>query len=99
MQPELVDRGRALVLELIGPLAAMLVLRVFPFGTDPFLEEMVVGFKGELGRGSNVVLDSSISWSLDQSGWRPAHVDAPEFFDRIKSDDLFEEIIPVVALT
>lgn len=46
MQPELVDRGSTLVLELIGPLAAVLVLRVFPFGTDAFLEKMVIGFKG-----------------------------------------------------
>lgn len=46
MQPELVDRGSALVLELIRPLAAVLVLRVFPFGTDASLEEMVIGFEG-----------------------------------------------------
>lgn len=46
MQPELVDRGSALVSELIGPLAAVLVLGVFPFGTDTFLEEMVIGFEG-----------------------------------------------------
>lgn len=46
MQPELVDRGSALVSELIGPLAAVLVLGVFPFGTDAFLEEMVIGFEG-----------------------------------------------------
>ena len=46
VQPELVDRGSALVSELIGPLAAVLVLGVFPFGTDAFLEEMVIGFEG-----------------------------------------------------
>lgn len=57
MQPELVDRGSALVPELIGPLAAVLVLRVFPLGTDPFLEEMVIGFQGELGGRGDVVLD------------------------------------------
>ena len=27
-----------------------------------------------------------------------AHVDSPEFLNRVESDDLFEEVIPVVAL-
>ena len=47
MQPELVDGGGALVFELVGPFAAVLVLGVFPFGPDAFLEEVVVGFQGE----------------------------------------------------
>jgi hypothetical protein len=42
MQPEVVDVDAALVLELVGPLAAMLVLGVFPFGPDALLEEVVV---------------------------------------------------------
>ena len=42
MQPEVVDGDTLLVLELEGPLAAMLVLRVFPLRLDVFLEEVVV---------------------------------------------------------
>lgn len=57
MQPEVVDRGSALVSELIGPLAAVLVLRVFPFGTDTFLEEMIIGFKSQFGCRRDVILD------------------------------------------
>jgi hypothetical protein len=34
----------------------MLILNVLPFRADAFLEEMVVGFEGEFGDGSNVVL-------------------------------------------
>jgi hypothetical protein len=26
------------------------------------------------------------------------HINAPEFFDRIKGNDLLEEVVPVVAL-
>jgi hypothetical protein len=46
VQPELVDGDLALVFELVGPFAAMLVLHVFPLGADTFLEEVVVGFEG-----------------------------------------------------
>jgi hypothetical protein len=56
VQPELVDRDAALVFKLVGPFATMLVLDVFPFWSDAFLEEVVVGFEGELGDGSDVVL-------------------------------------------
>ena len=61
MQPELVDRDVALLLELVGPLAAVLVLDVLPFWTYAFLEEMVVGFEGQFGGGSDVVLGRLIS--------------------------------------
>lgn len=44
MQPELVDRGGAFVLELVGPFAAVFVLGVFPFGAHAAFEEVVVGF-------------------------------------------------------
>jgi hypothetical protein len=35
----------------------VLVLGVFPFGADAFLEKVVVGFEGEFGGGGDVVLD------------------------------------------
>ena len=56
MEPELVDGGRALVFELVGPLTAVFILRVFPFGADALFEEVVVGFEGEFGGGGYVVL-------------------------------------------
>lgn len=56
MEPELVDRDAALVLELVRPLSAVLVLDVLPFWSDAFLKEMVVGFEGEFRYGSNVIL-------------------------------------------
>jgi len=42
VEPELIDVDELLVLELVGPFAAMLVLLVLPFWSDTFLEEMVV---------------------------------------------------------
>lgn len=56
LQPQVVDIDAALLLVLVGPLATMLVLGIFPLGTDAGLEEMVVGLEGELGNGSDVVL-------------------------------------------
>jgi hypothetical protein len=56
VEPELVDRDAALVLELVRPLSAVLVLDVLPFWSDAFLKEMVVGFEGEFRYGSNVIL-------------------------------------------
>jgi hypothetical protein len=56
VEPELVDRDAALVLELVRPFSTVLVLDVLPFGSDAFLEEMVVGFEGEFGDRSDVVL-------------------------------------------
>lgn len=56
MQPEFVDGDGALLFELVGPFAAVLVLRVFPFGADTAFEEVVVGFKGEFRGRSYVVL-------------------------------------------
>jgi hypothetical protein len=56
MKPELVNRNAALILELVGPLSAVLILDILPFWPNAFLEEMVVGFEGEFGDRSNVVL-------------------------------------------
>lgn len=57
VEPEFVDGDGALVLEGVGPFAAVFVLLVFPFGADAFFEEVVVGFEAEFGGGSDVVLD------------------------------------------
>lgn len=56
VQPQLVDVDGLLVLELEGPLSTVLVLRVLPFWTDTFLEEMVIGFLRKIGGRSDVVL-------------------------------------------
>lgn len=44
MEPEFVDGDILAVFELIGPFAAMFVLKVFPFRADATFEEVVVGF-------------------------------------------------------
>lgn len=56
LKPQTVDVDAALLLVLVGPLATMLVLGIFPLGADAGLEEMVVGLEGELGDGSEIVL-------------------------------------------
>ena len=56
MEPEVVDGNVALLLELVGPLSAVLVLDILPFGADAGFEEVVVGFEGEFGGGCDVVL-------------------------------------------
>jgi len=56
MEPELIDRNVALLLELVGPLAAMLILDILPLWSYAFLEQVVVGLEGQLGGWSNVVL-------------------------------------------
>lgn len=57
MEPEVVDGYGSLVLELIGPLATVLVLRVFPFRSYALFEEVVIGLETEFRGRSNVVLD------------------------------------------
>ena len=56
MKPQLVDVDPTLVLEAVGPLPAVLVLRILPLRSYASLEQVVVGLEGELGDGSNVVL-------------------------------------------
>lgn len=56
MQPQLVDVDVALLLELVGPLAAVLVLGVFPLWPHAGLEEVVVGLEGEVRDRRDVVL-------------------------------------------
>jgi len=95
VQPQVVNVGGLLVLELVCPFAAVLVLGVFPLGTDTLLEEVVIGFDGESGRGCNVVLEELV-WQGEWAG--EAYVDAPELFDRVEGDDFFEQVIPVFVL-
>lgn len=56
VHPQVIDVDAALLLELVGPLAAVLVLGVFPFGSYAGLEEVVIGLEGEVGDGCDVVL-------------------------------------------
>jgi hypothetical protein len=97
MEPELVDRDVALLLELVGPFAAVLVLDILPFGANAFLEEVVVGLEGQFGGGSDIVLGRLLACEVER-GMKKTYVDTPEFLDGIEGDDLFQEIIPVVAL-
>jgi hypothetical protein len=61
VQPERVNVDGLLVLELERPLAAMLVLRIFPLGSNALLEEVVVGLERKIGGGSNVVLERRLA--------------------------------------
>ena len=76
----------------------MFVLGVFPFGADAFLEEVVVGFEGKFGGRSDVVLRGVVSGAMLR-GLRGigSYVDAPKLLHRVKGDDFFQEIIPVVV--
>jgi len=67
----------------------MLVLLVLPFWSNAFLKEVVIGFEGQFGDGSNIVLNYVVS-----AGWRKAsinaYVNSPEFLYRVKSDNLLQ---------
>jgi hypothetical protein len=56
VEPERIDVDSLLVLELESPLAAVLVLRVFPLWSYALLEEMVVGLESKVGGWCDVVL-------------------------------------------
>lgn len=56
LQPQSVDINVALVFVLVRPLATVLVLGIFPFGADTGLEQVVIGLQGQLGDGSDIVL-------------------------------------------
>ena len=68
MEPQLVDGDISLLLELVGPFSTVLVLLILPFRADAFFEEMVVGFEGEFGGGSDVVLEWSVKERWESSG-------------------------------
>jgi hypothetical protein len=57
VQPQVIDGDRALVLELVRPLAAVLVLRVLPLRSYALLEEVVVGLEAQFGGRRDIVLD------------------------------------------
>ena len=69
MKPKVIDWHALAVLGCVCPLATVLVLRVFPLGADAVLEEMVVGLGGELGRGSDVVLEVELVGVGWMGGW------------------------------
>jgi hypothetical protein len=76
----------------------MLVLLILPLGSYSFLEEVVVGFLCEFGNGSNVVLVLCVSAGACR--WRNrTYVDTPELLNRVKSDDLLKQIVPIVTLS
>lgn len=43
VEPEIIDRNALALLTGVGPLAAVLVLWIFPFRTDALFEEVVIG--------------------------------------------------------
>lgn len=59
VQPKVVDGDGPLVAELERPFAAVLVLGVFPFGPDAFLEEVVVCLQAKIRGRRDVVLLAS----------------------------------------
>lgn len=58
VQPQVIDGDGAFVLELVRPLATVLVLRVLPFRSYALLEEVVVGLEAKFGGRGDVVLKS-----------------------------------------
>lgn len=68
VQPQLVNVDAALVLELVGPLAAMLILGVLPLGSHAGLEEVVVGLEGEVGDRCDVVLERVSCFEQQKAG-------------------------------
>jgi len=79
VQPERVDIDGFLVLELERPLAAVLVLGVFPLGPYVLLEEVVVGLEREVRGGCDVVLENQYGVPVYRP--RTTYVDAPELLD------------------
>lgn len=56
LEPEAVNVDIALVLVLVGPLAAVLVLGVLPLRANTGLEKVIIRLESELGNGGDVVL-------------------------------------------
>lgn len=99
VEPDVVDWHAALVLELIRPLATVLVLSILPLRPDALLEQVVIGLQGEIRSCGNVVLRNvSNGWPSCCIG-RQTYVNAPELLNRVECDDLLEQVGPVVALT
>lgn len=56
MEPKLVNVDLLFIFELIRPFASVLVLRILPFRSDVFLEQMIVGLQAKIGASGDVVL-------------------------------------------
>lgn len=56
VQPQLVDIDQFLVFERVRPFPAVFVLRIFPFWSDASLEQVIIGFDGQVVAGGDVVL-------------------------------------------
>jgi len=98
LKPEAVDVDALLVLVLVRPLAAVLVLGVLPLGSDAGLEQMVVGLLRERRDGGDIVLKMEMLAAAGRLIGPKTHVDSPELLDRVKGDDLLQQVVPVVAL-
>jgi len=102
MQPKLVDVDGTLLLELVRPFSTMFVLGILPFGSYSLLEEMVVGLESQLGDRSNIVLVeryvSNMFGLWVGEGGEDTYINTPELLYRLESDDLLEQVIPVIAL-
>lgn len=60
VEPDIVNWDAALVLELVGPLATVLVLWILPLWLDALLEHVVVGLKSKVGGSCDVVLGNTL---------------------------------------
>lgn len=97
VKPQIVNVDGALVLELVRPLASVLVLGVFPLWADALLEEVVVGLERELRGLGDVVLGVVCKLWDSSGGAGETYIDAPELLNRVKGDDLLQQFTPVVA--
>lgn len=97
LEPETIDIDVSLVLVLVGPLAAVLVLGVFPLGSDTGFEKVVIGLERKFGNGSDVVL-LLLEGLSNRPYPRETYVNSPKLLNRVESDDLLQKIIPVVPL-
>lgn len=75
VQPQVVDRDGALVLERVRPLATVLVLRVFPLWPDALLEKVVVCLETQFGGRCDVVLiretwSAVVQWGSNRTNQR-----------------------------
>jgi hypothetical protein len=97
MQPDVVV-GLTL-LEGVGPATTVLVLRIFPLRADTVLEEVVVGLGGELGGGGDVVLECGQRLFCPDGPKTAAYVDTPELFNTVETNDLLQQLVPVLLLS
>lgn len=105
VQPQVIDRDGALVLERVRPLATVLVMGVFPLWPDALLEKVVVCLETQFGGRCDVVLIRELGQrsfngeAIRQINDRRAYVDSPELFDGVECDHFLQQIVPVIALS